>query len=185
MTFEGDPPRPGRSVALSPQAPEDILFSDTVTHEVTATLRGSLATRDAGAYLAELGITDLADRHPRDLSAGQRLLVALAAVAATEAPVLLLDEPTRGLDPDTKEMLGETMRAWAAEGRIVIFATHDVEMVAELATRVVLLSHGEVISDGAPAEVLSGSQVFSPQMTRVFGRGWLTPRQVAAALGVA
>ena len=185
ITFDGDPPLPGRSVALSPQAPEDILFSDTVIHEITATLKDSVATRGAGSFLTELGIPELADRHPRDLSAGQRLLVALAAVAATEAPVLLLDEPTRGLAPDTKDRLGGSMRAWAAEGRIVIFATHDVEMVAELASRVLVLSHGEVISDGSPEEVLTDSQVFSPQMTRVFGRGWLTPRQVATALGVA
>ena len=183
VTFDGDPPRPGGSVALSPQAPEDILFSDTVAHEVVATLRSSGTTRDAGSFLSQLGISELAERHPRDLSAGQKLLVALAAVAATEAPVLLLDEPTRGLDPDTKDRLCNSMRAWAAEGKIVIFATHDVEMAAEVATRVVMLSHGEVISDGTPSEVLSGSQVFSPQMTRVFGRGWLTPRQVAAALG--
>ena len=184
VTFEGEPPRPGRSIALSPQAPEDILFSDTVAHEIGATLRSSAPTRDAESFLDELGIAELAERHPRDLSAGQKLLVALAAVAATEAPVLLLDEPTRGLDPDTKDRLCNSMRAWAAEGKIVIFATHDVEMAAEVATRVVMLSHGEVISDGMPAEVLSESQVFSPQMTRVFGRGWLTPRQVAAALGV-
>lgn len=111
-------------------------------------------------------------------------MVALAAVAATEAPVLLLDEPTRGLDPATKEMLGGLMAAWSAEGRIVIFATHDVEMAAELGSRVVVMARGEVVSDGDPGDVLSDSQVFSPQMTRVFGKGWLTPRQVAAALGL-
>lgn len=183
VTVGSEDPRPGRSVALSPQAPEDILFSDTVAHEVMATLKSSVSSRGAEAYLDELGIAALAHRHPRDLSAGQRLLVALAAVAATEAPVLLLDEPTRGLDAATKDALGGLMRAWAAEGRIVIFATHDVEMVAELASRVAVLARGEVISDGDPGEVLSDSQVFSPQMTRVFGRGWLTPRQVAAALG--
>ena len=185
VTYEGDAPRPGRTVALSPQSPEDILFSDTVAHEVGATLKSSVSSREAVAYLGDLGIVELADRHPRDLSAGQRLLVALAAVAATEAPVLLLDEPTRGLDPSTKEMLGRLLATWSDEGRIVIFATHDVELAAELASRVVVLAKGEVISDGMPGDVLSDSQVFAPQMTRVFGKGWLTPRQVAVALGVA
>lgn len=183
VRLDGEPPRPGRNVALSPQAPEDILFSDSVTREVTATLQSSVSTREAVAYLQDLGIEDLADRHPRDLSAGQRLLVAMAAVAATEAPVLLLDEPTRGLDPATKEMLGRLMETWSSQGRIVIFATHDVEMAAELASRIVMLARGEVISDGDPAVALSDSQVFSPQMTRVFGPGWLTPQQVAVALG--
>ena len=64
----------------------------------------------------------------------------------------------------------------------MMFATHDVELVAAVADRVVLLAGGEVIADGRPAEVLGDSHVFSPQMTRVFGPGWLTPEQVAKAL---
>lgn len=184
VRFDGEPPHPGRSVALCPQSPEDILFSESVTQEVAATLRGSGSTRGATAYLEDLGIGAFSGRHPRDLSAGQRLLVAIAAVAATEAPVLLLDEPTRGLDPETKELLGSLMRAWMTGGRLVVFATHDVEMAADLATRVVMLAGGEVVADGSPHDVLGASHVFSPQMTRLFGPGWLTPRQVATALGV-
>lgn len=184
VLFNEGSPRPGHDVALCPQSPEDILFSDSVSKEVEATLRNSPSTRAATAYLDELGIASFAERHPRDLSAGQRLLVAIAAVAATDAPVLLLDEPTRGLDPETKEHLGGLMSLWSDAGRVVVFATHDVEMAAELATRVVVLAGGEVVSDGAPGEVLSDSQIFSPQMTRVFGAGWLTFRQVAAALSL-
>jgi energy-coupling factor transport system ATP-binding protein len=184
VRFDGAPPRPGRNVALCPQSPEDILFSESVTHEIAATLRSSGSTRGATDYLEDLGLGAFSGRHPRDLSAGQRLLVAIAAVAATEAPVLLLDEPTRGLDPETKELLGSLMHTWMTAGRLVVFATHDVEMAAELATRVVMLAGGEVVADGSPHDVLGGSQVFSPQMTRLFGPGWLTPRQVAIALGV-
>ena len=184
VRFDGASPQPGRTVALCPQSPEDILFSESVTGEVAATLRSSGSTRAAADYLEDLGIGALSNRHPRDLSAGQRVLVAIAAVAATEAPVLLLDEPTRGLDPETKELLGSLMSAWMTAGRLVVFVTHDVEMAAELATRVVILAGGEVVADGSPHDVLGTSQVFSPQMTRLFGPGWLTPRQVATALGV-
>ncbi|MEA2517126.1 MAG: energy-coupling factor transport system ATP-binding protein [Actinomycetota bacterium] len=183
VSFDGRSPEPGRSVALCPQAAEDILFSDSVRSEVLATLAASRSSKDVSRYLEEVGMGAYAERHPRDLSSGQRLLVAIAAIAATEAPALLLDEPTRGLDPETKEALGACMRTWALEGRVIVFATHDVEMAAELAGRVVMMAHGEVVADGPPHEVLSDSHVFSPQMTRVFGRGWLTPRQVAAALG--
>ena len=132
--------------------------------------------------LAALGIAGLAARHPRDLSAGQRLLVATAAVAATDAPLLALDEPTRGLDPVSKERLVGFVRALAIAGRAVIVATHDVELAAAVATRVVMLAGGEVIADGEPGSVLGDSRVFAPQMTRVFGPGWLTPEQVAEAL---
>lgn len=175
-------PRPGRDVALCPQVPETVLFRERVADEVRVTLDARGLVGDALAFLDELGIADLADRHPRDLSAGERLLVAVAAIAATGAPVLLLDEPTRGLDPDAKRRLSGMLRRFVSGGRGAMFATHDVEMVARLATRVVLLAGGEVIADGAPAEVLSGSPVFSPQMTRVFGPGWLTPEQVAEAV---
>jgi energy-coupling factor transport system ATP-binding protein len=178
----GHPPRPGVDVALCPQEPDTMLFSDSTELEVRATLdaRGG---GDAMAWLEALGIAGVAERHPRDLSAGQRLLVATAAVAATGARVLLLDEPTRGLDPASKRLLAHFVRAHAAGGGAVILATHDVELAAAVATRVVMLAAGEVIADGDPAAVLGDSRVFAPQMTRVFGVGWLTPDQVSEAMG--
>jgi energy-coupling factor transport system ATP-binding protein len=132
--------------------------------------------------LESLGIEELTRRHPRDLSAGQRLLVAVAAVAAGMAPVLLLDEPTRGLDPDAKDRLVRFLRRHANDGGVAMIATHDVELAAAVATRVVMLAGGEVVADGDTAHVLGDSTVFAPQMTRAFGPGWLTPEQVAAAL---
>jgi energy-coupling factor transport system ATP-binding protein len=173
------PPRPGVDVALCPQEPETVLFADSVADEIGATLRAHGRDQTAAPMVERYELGAFEDRHPRDLSAGQRLLVATAAVDAAGAPVLLLDEPTRGLDPDAKHRLGTALRRHAAEGNAAVFATHDVELVAALATRVVLLAGGEVIADGSPAEVLGDSHVFAPQMTRVFGPGWLTPEQVA------
>ena len=175
-------PEPGRDVGLCPQSPEDLLFADTVQGEIEASATATGSDIPTGDILERLRLSDLRDRHPRDLSSGQRLLTAVAAIVATGARVLLLDEPTRGLDPKAKEVLGSALRDIARGDAAVMFATHDVEFVAALATRVVMLAGGEVIADGKPAEVLSDSAVFSPQMTRVFGRGWLTPEQVAGAL---
>lgn len=110
------------------------------------------------------------------------MLVATAATVATGAPVLLLDEPTRGLDATSKSRLAAFLKSRAADGGGTMFATHDVELVAEVATRVVMLANGEIIADAAPSVVLGDSAVFAPQMTRVFGPGWLTPDQVALAL---
>jgi energy-coupling factor transport system ATP-binding protein len=179
----GRAPRPGDDVALCPQEPESILFADTVADEVRVTLRARGRGEAAPEpVLDELGIARLAGAHPRDLSAGQRLLVAVAATAAAGAPVLLLDEPTRGLDLESKERLTRFLRAHAARGGTALFATHDVELAAALATRVVMLAGGDLIADGSPAAVLGDSQVFAPQMTRAFGPGWLTPEQVAEAV---
>ncbi|HEX6843605.1 MAG TPA: ATP-binding cassette domain-containing protein [Actinomycetota bacterium] len=182
VRVDGHEPRPGRDAALCPQEPESVLFTDTVEHEVRATLRARGQTDAASPWLERLGIVDLAARHPRDLSAGQRLLVATAAIAATEAPLLLLDEPTRGLDPASKDRLVRFLRTHAADGGAAVVATHDVELAAAVATRVVMLAAGEVIADGEPGLVLGDSHVFAPQMTRVFGPGWLTPEQVAEAM---
>ena len=185
----GRAPRPGSDVALCPQDPDSLLFKETVQQEVEATLRargkaGPSTSPASGAetLLEELGLADLADRHPRDLSAGQRLLVAVAATVAAGAPLLLLDEPTRGLDVESKARLAALLRGFAGGGRAVIFATHDVELVAEVATRVVMLASGEVVADGVPGEVIGDSPVFSPQIARAFGPRWLTPE--AAATGI-
>ncbi|HEY6566143.1 MAG TPA: ATP-binding cassette domain-containing protein [Actinomycetota bacterium] len=175
-------PEPGIDVGLCPQDPETILFAETVGDEVRATLKARGLGQGPEPVLDALGIAELIDRHPRDLSAGQRLLVATAAVAAAMAPVIALDEPTRGLDPDAKERLIRFLRGVAADGGVAIVATHDVELAAAVATRVVMLAGGDVVADGAPGVVLGDSTVFAPQMTRAFGAGWLTPEQVAEAL---
>ena len=173
-------PKPGVDVALCPQDPDLVLFRDTVGGEVRATrARGAREPADA---LRDFGIEELHAVHPRDLSAGQRLLVAAAAITATGAPVVLLDEPTRGLDVASKRRLVEFMRSYAENGGAVMFATHDVELAAEVAGRVVMLASGEIIADGPPDEVLGDSSVFAPQMARVFGPRWLTPDEVAAAV---
>ncbi len=197
VTVPAHAPRPGVDVALCPQEPESVLFNDTVEGEIRATLATlpGRGTRDTSAgrrsttggmeILDRLRIRALARRHPRDTSAGQRLLIATAAVAATGAPILLLDEPTRGLDPESKGRLAAFLTDHAAAGGAVIVATHDVELAAAVATRVLMLAGGELIADGTPGQVLGDSHVFAPQMTRVFGAGWLTPEQVASALAFA
>jgi energy-coupling factor transporter ATP-binding protein EcfA2 len=193
VTVPAHAPRPGVDVALCPQEPESILFNDTVEGEIRATLAALPAggrrhlgadgrAADGWEILDRLRIRALARRHPRDTSAGQRLLVATAAVAATGAPILLLDEPTRGLDPESKGHLAAFLTEHAADGGAAVVATHDVELAAAVATRVVMLAGGEVIADGTPGHVLGDSHVFAPQMTRAFGPGWLTPEQVAAAM---
>jgi energy-coupling factor transport system ATP-binding protein len=182
VEVRGAAPAPGVGSALCPQHPESVLFAETVADEVRSTLRAHGLPDDPTPMLGRLGIEDLAAHHPRDLSAGQRLLVATAAVAAAAAPVLLLDEPTRGLDPAAKVRLTAFLRRHAEAGGAVVVATHDVELAAAVAERVVILAGGEVVADGRTGAVLGDSTVFAPQMTRAFGPGWITPEQVAAAL---
>jgi energy-coupling factor transport system ATP-binding protein len=126
------------------------------------------------------------DRHPRDLSEGQRLTLALAIVLAAHPPLLLLDEPTRGLDYTAKHRLVEILRDLAADGHAVLLATHDVELVAEAATRVMVIADGELVADGPTDQVVVASPAFAPQVAKVLApQRWLTPTEVAVALASA
>ncbi|WP_445279492.1 ABC transporter ATP-binding protein [Streptomyces sp. DSM 118148] len=178
------PPELVRRVGLVPQEPRDLLYADTVAAECAA------ADRDAGAEPGTCralvsgllpGITD--GTHPRDLSEGQRLALALAVVLAARPPLLLLDEPTRGLDYAAKARLVAVLRGLAAEGHAIVLATHDVELAAEIAHRVVLLADGEVIADGPTAETVVSSPSFAPQVTKILApQRWLTVAEVREAL---
>jgi len=171
-------------VGLVPQDPGALLYGETVGAECRA------ADTDVGAapgttraLLVHLAPDVLDGTHPRDLSEGQRLALALAIVLAGEPPLVLLDEPTRGLDYGAKTRLVASLRALAADGHGVLVATHDVELVAELADRVMVIADGELVTDGPAAAVLAGSPAFAPQVAKVMHpEPWLTVADVAAAL---
>lgn len=167
-----------REVGYLPQNPDDLLYAETVEEELATTLANHRLEAPPALirdWLAELGLADVGGRYPRDLSTGQRQRVALGAVTVTRPPVVLLDEPTRGLDGAAKKALVTILRRWLAEGTAILLVTHDVELAGMIAGRTVMLSDGEVIADGDTHSVLGASPQFAPQIARLFpGRGWLT-----------
>jgi energy-coupling factor transport system ATP-binding protein len=168
--------------AYVPQNPNTLLFAPTVRAELESTLR-LLGRRDHGdveCWLAALHLDALADRHPRSLAGGERQRVAIAAVAVGGAPVLLLDEPTRGMDAPSRAALDQAVHGHARSGGAVVLATHDVELAARCATRAVVLGDGDVVADGDARHVLSGS-LFAPQVLRVLPP-FLTVEEVARAV---
>ena len=170
------------AVAYVPQDPGTLLFAPTVRAEVEATLRliGRPDPALAARWLDSLDLRELADRHPRSLSSGQQQRVAIAAVAVGGAPVLLLDEPTRGIDPRSRAALEIALTEHAGAGGTVVLATHDVELAARCASRAIVLGDGEVVADGPARDVLAGS-LFAPQVLRVLPP-FLTVAEVEAAL---
>ncbi len=158
-----------RLVGMVPQDPTHLLYADSVERECAdadeETGRPG-SGRTAGLLARIAGPID-PSRHPRDLSEGQRLSLALAVILAADPPVLLLDEPTRGLDYAAKARLVAVLRDLAARGHAVLLATHDVELAAEVATRVVLLADGQVVADDPSPQVLAGSTAYAPQVARV------------------
>ncbi|MGH3327123.1 MAG: ABC transporter ATP-binding protein [Streptomycetales bacterium] len=173
-----------RRAGLVPQEPADLLYEETVAAECRAADRdGDSPAGACRALLARLTPEVPDGAHPRDLSEGQRLALALAIVLTPGPPLLLLDEPTRGLDYAAKARLVEMLRARCADGCAVVLATHDVELVAALATRTVVLADGEVVADGPTAQVVVASPAFAPQVSKVLAPlPWLTVAEVAGAL---
>ncbi|WP_327674483.1 ABC transporter ATP-binding protein [Kitasatospora sp. NBC_00458] len=172
-------------VGLVPQTPTDLLYLESVAQELAQS--DQEAATPAGPTARQIldrlapGIPDAA--HPRDLSEGQKLALVLAIQLAAAPRVVLLDEPTRGLDYHAKESLTGIVDALAAEGRTVVVSTHDVEFVASAADRVVVMAEGEIVADGPTAEVIVASPTFAPQTAKILAPlPYLTTRQVAAAL---
>ncbi len=179
--------RPADAIRLIGMVPQDagiLLNADSVDAECRANDHDS--GLDAGTTAASLaaivpGIDP--EAHPRDLSEGQRLGLALAVVLAPEPPVVVLDEPTRGLDYEAKDRLIGVLERLVAAGHAVVIATHDVEVVARVADRVIVLADGEVVADGPAREVVVHSPVFAPQVAKVLApEPWLTVAEVEKAL---
>ncbi|MGW7538328.1 ABC transporter ATP-binding protein [Amycolatopsis sp. NPDC054798] len=174
-------------VGLVPQTASDLLYLSTVAAECAAADAESAASPgECRTLLDRLAPGIDPERHPRDLSEGQKLALVLAVQLSASPRVVLLDEPTRGLDYPAKDALAAALRELAAEGRAIVVATHDVEFVAAVADRVVVLAEGEVVTDGPTAEVLGGSPAFATQVAKILGPDRLTVAEVGAALeGVA
>lgn len=158
------------TVGYLSQDPNDYLFLPTVREELVFTLH-NLGLPDDGIseeIMERLQLSRYAGVNPRDLSTGERQRVALASVLVTRPKVLLLDEPTRGLDYRLKEELGNILLQLRAEGTAILVITHDVEFAAEYADDIVLMADGSIIARGSKYEILTRSTFYSPQISKLF-----------------
>ena len=174
-----------QTIGFIPQEPSDLLYGQSVAIECEqADQDNEIPSGTTMALLQQLvpGITPTT--HPRDLSEGQRLGLALSVVLSSNPHVLVLDEPTRGLDYEAKSELTRILIDFARLfDKAVVLATHDVEFVAELATRVIFIADGEIVADGTTLEVLLSSPAFAPQVAKVMSpQPWLRVRDVVAAI---
>ena len=184
IDFEGKIKKNANKIGYIPQDANDLLYHQSVAAECQQTDRdNSLPIGATLKLLNQLTPNIKESSHPRDLSEGQRLALVLALVLAPNPDLLILDEPTRGLDYSAKELLVKQLIARSESGAAVLIATHDVELVAELATRIVILADGDLVADGPTIEVLLASPAFAPQVTKVMSpRRWLTVGDVLKAL---
>src|SRR5208283_1887580 len=153
-----------RRVALVFQNPDVQLFNPTVFDEVAfGPLQMGWSSADVIARVDEtlllMGIPHLRDRAPYRLSGGEKKRDALASVIALDPEVLLLDEPTAMLDPRSQSQLIDLVQNWKASSKTVITATHQLEIVEDIADRVFVLEQGTVIATGSPQEILSDGEL--------------------------
>ena len=181
----------GAPVLLAPQDPAAVLTARTVGDQLAvsgspsaAAAAANLFTRLAGTVASTQPLTNLSQGQRMSLALATRLSPVLDNSGSTPDPaVILLDEPTRGLDYDAKAVLADVVQGLAQAGHTVVVATHDVELAADLATRVVVLAEGEVVSDGPARQVLDDSPAFAPQVAKVVHpAAYLTTGEVLAAL---
>lgn len=154
------------------QNPNDHLFAETVEEEIAVSLKIRGVPEDkiksaVDRVLIQFALERYRHHYPRYLSGGQKQRVALASVLVTWPKVIVLDEPTRGMEYRLKRELMECLDEYRKQGSIVILVTHDVETVAEYADRVILLSEGRIVADGVKREVLSRALLLSPQVNRL------------------
>ena len=172
-------------VGFIPQEPSDLLYSQSVGGECQqADEDNKVAAGTTLSIVKQLVPGISTHTHPRDLSEGQRLGLALSVVLSANPKILILDEPTRGLDYQAKNELIRILINFArATGKCVLLATHDVELVAELAQRVIFIADGEIVADGSTLDVLLSSPAFAPQVSKVMSpQPWLKVSDVVAAI---
>ena len=153
-----------RRVGLVFQNPDVQLFNPTVFDEVAfAPLqlkwpKEELLAR-VEATLDLMGISQLRERPPYRLSGGEKKRVALASVIVLEPDVLLLDEPTATLDPRSQSQIIDLIQQWKGSSKTIVTATHQLEIVEDIADRVVVLEEGKVLASGTPTEILSNHEL--------------------------
>ena len=184
IEHSGNVTQNAKRIGYIPQDANDLLFHQSVQEECEQTDKDhKLDAGDTFKLLQEIAPTVKASSHPRDLSEGQRLALVLSIVLSPNPEILILDEPTRGLDYEAKALLTKELQSRASSGAAVLIATHDVELVAELSNRVIILADGDLVADGPTVDVLLASPAFAPQVTKVMSpRKWLTVTDVIRAL---
>ena len=171
-------------VALLPQDPGALFLKDSVKADLLDAFPGK--KDEAGAAIAALsdrfGITPLWDAHPLDLSGGEKQKCALVKLLLRSPAVLLLDEPTKGLDADGKRTLRETVGSLTAQGKAVVTVTHDVEFAADAADECAFLFRGQLLTRDAPRPFFAKNRFYVPAAGRLLP-GALTVEEILTACG--
>lgn len=180
----------GGRVAMLPQNPKLVFLMDTVQGDYEALLKTldvpSCQWESCIQEVAQkLGILPLLSRHPYDLSGGEQQKAALGKLLLCKPRVLLLDEPTKGLDANAKQRLSTILHNLRDEGTAIVMVTHDLDFCGENATKVALLSAGQWMGEDTPNEFFSGNHFYTTAAARIGGdfcKNAITPQELVSFL---
>lgn len=166
------------------QNPNDYLFSNTVYDQLlfALDLKGIKDDGRIDEMLKKLHIYKYRDVNPRDLSSGERQRVAIGTVMVSNPSIVVMDEPTRGMDGIVKEALCSIIDDFVEDGKGVIMVTHDMEFAAKIATRAIIMADGSIVADGEIHDILGSSFYYSTQTARLFRD--ISPDAITADEGI-
>ena len=176
-------------IALLPQDPQTLFVKNTVIEDLLSVLDDAPKDRRKALALEKARLCELMElleRHPYDLSGGEQQRAALCKVLLREPEVLLLDEPTKGLDAEFKRVFARIIRRLCARGVCVIMVSHDAEFCASYASRCAMFFDGAIVAEGTPREFFSSGSFYTTsasRMARGLLPGAITPEDVIAACG--
>lgn len=178
-------------LGVLPQNPQALFVKKTVREDLFELLKGRSLSRAAQEEQVARAVTlcrleELLDRHPYDLSGGEQQRAALAKILLLEPDVLLLDEPTKGLDAGFKQTLAEILQRLLRRGVAVLMVSHDIEFCARYAHRCALFFDGTIVTEGPPRAFFSGNSFYTTaanRMARARLPGAVTAEEVIAACG--
>ncbi|MDD6063208.1 MAG: ATP-binding cassette domain-containing protein [Clostridiales bacterium] len=176
-------------IALLPQDPQTLFVKNTVIEDLLSVLDDAPKDRRKALALEKARLCELMElleRHPYDLSGGEQQRAALCKVLLREPEVLLLDEPTKGLDAEFKRVFARMIRRLCARGVCVIMVSHDAEFCASYASRCAMFFDGAIVAEGTPREFFSSGSFYTTsasRMARGLLPGAITPEDVIAACG--
>ena len=162
----------GNRTALLPQNPQSLFVCDTVKEELLEAFEGtSIEKSEQNIRIQEIAefleINTLMEKHPYDISGGEQQRVALGKVLLLEPDLLLMDEPTKGLDNLLKMKFGELLKRLASNGRTLIFVSHDIEFCSRFANRCIMFFDGGISGEGTPRKLFSGNNFYTTAANRM------------------
>ena len=156
------------SVGMLPQNPQALFVKSTVREDLLEILPKTERKSDRLAQVVSLcKLAELLDRHPYDLSGGEQQRAALAKILLLNPDVLLLDEPTKGLDAEFKQVFGQILRTLQASGVAILMVSHDIEFCAKYADRCALFFDGNIVTEAEPRTFFSGNSFYTTAANRI------------------